>query len=414
MTFSTCHFPRDDKGTVAVLAAGGIAVLSLFGAASLTYSNMTSTRTTYQKAIDGAVLAGALLPSSASEADRIRAALDTFKGIAGAKAALPADTAPVFRVTAPGGRMQVEGSLEAPVEHVFGSLLGERKFKVAVAAAAQKAASAPVCLYALNGKDQGAIDLNGKVSVSSTCPAQANSTSSSGVRAVGNSLMTTPVLATAGGYRGENFRPAPEVNSPRIPDPLAGLPFPAMGPCIDAEDRLRGANVTLSPGTYCGGIGIKSGSTVRLQPGIYVMKDGELKIDSGSRVTGEEVVIAFTGKQAKFWMTGGAQMELTSPKTGPYKNIQFMEDRGSSDVNNTWVSIGGDSRLKFDGTMYFPNSNIWIFGGSVVEVNSPSIAMIGDKLWFQDNSVITVTQENPRNIAVADAPRLEAGARLVE
>ena len=47
-------------------------------------------------------------------------------------------------------------------------------------------------------------------------------------------------------------------------------------------------------------------------------------------------MIAFTGKGAKFWLTGGAVVKLTSPSSGPYMNMQFMEDRNST-AGNTWV-----------------------------------------------------------------------------
>ena len=94
-------------------------------------------------------------------------------------------------------------------------------------------------------------------------------------------------------------------------------------------------------------------------------------------------------------------------------NMQFMEDRNSS-AGNTWVSIGGDSKLDYDGTMYFPNSNIWIFGGSEVTARSPNLIMVGDKLWFQDNSKVVVKQENVRGLLVKETPRLKFGAKLVE
>ena len=110
-------------------------------------------------------------------------------------------------------------------------------------------------------------------------------------------------------------------------------------------------------------------------------------------------MIGLAGKGAKFWMTGSAIMKVTSPTSGTYMNMQFMEDRNNT-AGNTWVSIGGNSQLQYDGVMYFPNSNIWVFGGSIVNANSPSVAMLGDKLWFQDNSTVTITQSNPRGLPI--------------
>ncbi len=181
---------------------------------------------------------------------------------------------------------------------------------------------------ALNGKDQGAVDLNGTVDVATNCPVQANSTDGAAVRQVGNAAMTSSMFAIAGNYRGNNFSPKPVTGSDRVADPLASLPFPASGICVDlglgGSGKLQQETRTLLPGTYCGGLDITADSKIRLEPGIYIIKDGELKI-SGSVVTGTDVMIGFTGKGAKLWLTGGAVVKLTSPSSGPYMNMQFME-----------------------------------------------------------------------------------------
>jgi hypothetical protein len=93
-------------------------------------------------------------------------------------------------------------------------------------------------------------------------------------------------------------------------------------------------------------------------------------------------------------------------------NMQFMENRNNT-AGNTWVSIGGNSQLQYDGVMYFSSSNIWVFGGSIVNGNSPSVVMLGDKLWFQDNSTITLTQSNPRNLPVKNLSQ-KVGAALIQ
>jgi hypothetical protein len=39
--------------------------------------------------------------------------------------------------------------------------------------------------------------------------------------------------------------------------------------------------------------------------------------------------------------------------------------------------------------------------------------MIGDKLWFQDNGKVVLSQVNTRNLPVKETPRLRYGAKLV-
>src|SRR3954466_9873668 len=80
-----------------------------------------------------------------------------------------------------------------------------------VAAAAKKGVSDPICVMALNKTDNGAMDLNGTVNVTTKCPAQANSSDSSAVRAVGNARMNTSVFAVTGDVKGKDaFSPMPE------------------------------------------------------------------------------------------------------------------------------------------------------------------------------------------------------------
>lgn len=94
-------------------------------------------------------------------------------------------------------------------------------------------------------------------------------------------------------------------------------------------------------------------------------------------------------------------MNITAPSSDPpggpkLQNIAFYGDRDAS-TGNHWVSIGGGSTLTYTGVMYFPVSNIWIFGGSTVSGSSRDITMIGGQLWFQDSSTITLTQTTSGN-----------------
>jgi hypothetical protein len=144
-----------------------------------------------------------------------------------------------------------------------------------------------------------------------------------------------------------------------------------------------------------------------MNPGVYVMKDGPFRIDSNSTVTGRDVVIAFTGVDSTLYLGSGAIVDLTSPTTGTYKNIQFFQDMASS--TDAWATMLGDIKLTFDGVMYFPTQDVWIGGGSIITAKSPSYIFVAEKLWFQDNTIIDVWQENSRNI---DVPAPSADLRV--
>ena len=54
----------------------------------------------------------------------------------------------------------------------------------------------------------------------------------------------------------------------------------------------------LTPGTYCGGIVIQGAAQVRLQPGVYAIKDGPLIISRSAKLTGTDVGLYFAGELA--------------------------------------------------------------------------------------------------------------------
>src|SRR3954453_15946605 len=68
--WSMCHLfrsvLRDAKGSTAVLAAMAFPVILAGAAAAVTYSGVVSTRASYQNALDGAVLAATILPTTAT------------------------------------------------------------------------------------------------------------------------------------------------------------------------------------------------------------------------------------------------------------------------------------------------------------------------------------------------------------
>jgi Flp pilus assembly protein TadG len=408
------RFTQDQSGVAALIFALAAPATLIGAGAAIAYGEVRMVRTAEQSALDAAVLSGAGLPASATDADRINAAQAMFNGqMSNFTPRLTQSVSATFSVqTITQDSVKVTGTANATFANPFGAFVGGRTLTVGTTAAAQTSVGPPICVYALNNRANGALDLNGNVNVSIACQVQVNSGSGSAVRAVGAARMSTTSFAVNGNYKGSAFTPPPKTGAAQLPDPFASLPFPAAGACTALSGTTIKANTTISQGTYCGGLRISSGAVVTMNPGIYIFTDGDFKVDSGAQVTGSEVMLAFDGKGAKFWMTGGAVMKITSPASGTYMNMQFMENRNNT-AGNTWVSIGGNSQLQYDGNMYFPSSNIWVFGGSTVTGNSPSVVMLGDKLWFQDNSTITLTQSNPRNLPVKNLSQ-RVGAALIQ
>lgn len=413
-------FVADTRGSVAITAAVTFPVLFGLAAAQMTYSAAVQSRADMQAAIDAATLAAAAMPNGTSERDRIQRAHLVFNGnVNEARRFARPDRAffsvrnrvtPTFTVT---NEEQVVGNVSIDMDFPLSSFITSGPLELSVKSVAEKGWSAPICLLALNGSAQGGFDLNGNAQVSAPeCAGMTNSDNRSAMRTVGTAHANASEFGVTGRARGDGFKPQPVDGVDPFEDPFADVPFPPIGPCVDVSGKLQQVHVVLSPGTYCDDLEIKAQSTVRFQPGIYIMNNSMLKIDSDAVVTGEEVMFAFTGRQTKLWFSSGATITLTAPKTGLYAGFQFFQAADDLSTQGGWATIIGGVNLDYDGIFYFPNQHIWIAGGSTVKAKTSSYAMVADKLWFQDSSRTEIALvDDPSN---PNPGRFRTGARLVE
>jgi hypothetical protein len=177
-------------------------------------------------------------------------------------------------------------------------------------ATAEKLHSSPLCILALNKTQPASIEIYGNASLKAKdCAVQSNSSDGSGLKLYGSSSFASAAdFGVTGGHKGDNWSPEPIGGVDRVVDPFADLPFPDNGPCINAKSKLSKSEFELEPGTYCGG----------------------LNIGAHAVVTGDEVMIAFGGADSFLYLLSGADVNLTSPTNGTYKNMQFMSDRDLS------------------------------------------------------------------------------------
>ncbi len=369
-----------------------------------------------QDALDAAVLAGA--SHGGDIEDRAAAALSFFNAnrnpaIGDAEAEFEADSKFVTGV----------GSATMPT--VFAVLFGRDSIDISVHAQAERS-SISVCLLGLNGSDNGAFDINGNPDFQAQdCAVHANSGSSRAMTQEGRAVAKAGLFSVRGGSRTNNFSPAPKEGRERLADPYAHIPFLRHEVCdeIRSKGLVVRSDVTLQPGTYCGGINITgSGVKVTMAPGEYVMVGGPLLVNGNAILKGREVVVGFTGSDSTLRVWGNGSVELTSPTSGTYANMQFFQDRNDPRGRGAWVSIGGNggptlgndqSKLSIDGAAYFPTQNFWVYGAAEVQMNSPGLAVVADKIWFQGSAKIVVTSENRRGIENRVQSFVSFGARLV-
>jgi Flp pilus assembly protein TadG len=409
---------RDSSGSTLIVFATSLPLLLAGSGAAMMYGFQVTTVSDMQAALDSGTLAGTAMSGSATPDTRLENANSAYAWNFVAKKGSVKTTSnfwvqggndPEFIAN----KWEVSGTASAKVRNPFSFLIGNEWLPVTAYSTATKLESDPVCLLALNSTMDAAIGFNGQPKVTvKGCAAQANSSSDEAIRQKGKPLMSASMIGTTGGYTGTGYDPIPMTGTIPLDDPYAEVPFPSSAPCNYNSVKIIKQTVTLNPGVYCGGLAVKAGSLVRLKPGIYVMRDGPLWVNSGADLSGEEVMIGFTGPGASIRMDGSSQARLTSPAGGTYMNMQFMQEPGTGG-DDIAVSITGNNKLSYDGVMYFPSQDIELGGGSVIEVKSPSYAMVADTILIRDHSVVTVSHENTRDLPVADANGYKYGARLI-
>jgi Flp pilus assembly protein TadG len=417
------RFQSDESGNVIILGAIILPVAAGAVAAAVAYSSVNATRSSIQASLDSAVLAGVISSDLASA--QIIVAQKYFPNNISSYASKGA-TNITANFTSDGIIITGEGT--GSVNNPFGGLGGlPRTIQVKMIAKAKKD-TVPLCILGLNATDSGSIDMNGNSKITAPdCAMQGNSTSNSGLSQEGKPQAALKKIGVTGNYTGDGYTNLPTAGAPSIPDPYASTlakNFPTYDTCPDKSKGLDiKSDTTLSPGTYCGGIHIFSQAKVTLQPGVYVMNGGPFWVNGGSTVTGNDVMIAFTGDDSTFYAEGNSTINLTSPSSGPYINIQFFEDPNQTiPKQGIWFGVGGGknndiadgTKATFDGLIYVPKQNVWDYGAANMTVNSPTMAIVAEKIWVQGNVNLTVTNNNNRNLTVTPKPTMGLGARLIQ
>jgi Flp pilus assembly protein TadG len=407
------RFDADRGGNVAITTAVVLPVLVGAIGMGVSYSMGNSTRNEMQNALDASVLAGVI--ASNSGGDPIGTAGTSFQSNLSTWAQSNA-TGIAASFTWSNGILT--GQASGTASNLFGGVVGPKTYTITVNSAATSSTT-PLCVLGLDTLGSGAFNADGSaLTFNASCAVQANSTSSSGMTQKGQAQLSAKKFGVSGGSKVNNYQPPPQDSSPAIADPYASLPFPAYDTCPKNSKMLSIKDTeTLSPGTYCGGIHMDSTAQVTLLPGIYVMVDGPFWADGSAVITGDQVMIAFTGKGSTLDVWGNAQMSVTSPTSGTYMNMQFMQDSSSPDTHNLWVSIGGSDsdtgKLSYDGVAYFPTQNFWVRGKSNLNINSPTLSIVTSDINIQGNVNIQITNNNTRNLPVTP-PVTTYGARLIK
>lgn len=253
--------------------------------------------------------------------------------------------------------------------------------QIVVSSTARTNNSSNICVIGLEKSDESTVSLQTNAVISAPkCAVYSNSDSTNGLTATGNSNLVAQLTCSAGGYSGmpKNYnQKLPLTDCPVVTDPLASRPAPTVGGCNEKDASYSHYIGSLQPGVYCGGLTIKASSEVTLKPGVYVIKDGPLVIESNSVVDAKGVGFYFTGANASFLFESSSQVDIEAPISGPLAGLVAFQDRDSPEAD---FVITSNRARKLIGTIYLPNGNLIVAANNKVADGSAYTAIVVRRL----------------------------------
>lgn len=355
-----------------VLMTGVIACVTLFAFLGLAVDvgYLETQKLRVQTAADAAAAGGAVAKSNGGNAAAVTAAGQYDSGLNGFTNGTNSATVTINNPPSSGyyttNSAYVEAIVSQPTSTFFMRIVGINSVTVTARGVA-KAPAASGCIYVLSPTAPQAFYMNGAHNVTTACGALVNSDATNATYFNGAFNWTGP-LSMVGNYSfggAYNFSPgSPVTGISSFSDPLSYLTPPAIGSCTYTNYTQTGAfNVTLSPGTYCGGITLNGAGNVTVSSGQYILTGstglsvvGAVNI-SQSGTTGVTIYNTGTGAIS---FAGASNVSLTAPTTGTYAGILFYQDPSDTAA----ATVTGASNANYVGALYFPDAALNYSGAS--------------------------------------------------
>jgi Flp pilus assembly protein TadG len=360
----------DARGGIGVSFAVSLpALLAIVGVAS-DYAMLSMIRTELQAAADGAAMAGAReMPLALAKTAQVTSAAQTFAAyrLTEDAAATPDQLAArklVVDVSVDKASSSVNVAITEQWTPFFLHFVKATVTPVRVSSQARFVGRSNICVLGLAASGTAVYLDRGARLAANKCGVFSNSAAASALKADAGSTLTASLVCSVGGVSAAgSITPAPVTDCPPQDDPLASRAAPAFGGCDFNNVTITNVTRTLNPGVYCGGLRISGSSSVTLNPGIYVIKDGGLTIGGTAKVSGTGVGFYVTGMAVPISFTALTHISLSAPVSGPMAGLLFFEDRKLPvKLRHRFTS---DDARKLIGTIYLP------VGSLVVDARMP-------------------------------------------
>jgi Flp pilus assembly protein TadG len=388
---------RDRSGTIAVMTALSLTALVGFTGLGIEATQWYNEKRSIQAASDDAALSAAVAYSQGNTSGYNVEA----KSVAGSDGFVDGTSNVTVTVNKPpasgpyaSNASAIQVIIVAPATPVLSRMfIGD--FNISASSVAiPYSPSANGCVLALNGAAAGAGTLSGTTTITlNNCSFDVNSKSGSALVMNGNSSLTASDVIIGGGDSISNnstltVTGSLRMNQPPVSDPYANrvIPTPAT-PCVNLG-QIKDTE-TLNPGTYCG-MQLNSGAVVTLNPGVYILDQGDFNIAGGATITGTGVTIVLTtsgtdySKVGNVIINGGSVVTLTAPTTGATAGMVFWQDGRAPDSNKD--NFNGGSAMNLTGVIYTPSQTVNFNGGNSTG-GSACTQIIASIIIFNGNSV---------------------------
>jgi Flp pilus assembly protein TadG len=383
-------FRRDASGSYLVLMALLAPVMIGSVGLGIDYGLWLYTQQTMQAAADSAAVSAATAGSNvATEAEGVAA---TYGFVNDAGGVTMTVNQPPKSGSHTGSSSAVEVIINRPQTPQFSALLSVKSFTITVRAVAL-ATPGSGCVLALNATASGAVTTQGSATTNlSGCNLYTDSSDSAAVTVGGTATLTALGVGAVGGVSGaSNITTTNGIHTGVAPltDPYASKSFGSFSGC-DQKNYSTNSDATIDPGVYCGGISVKAGATLTLNPGIYYLDQGNLSVEGNGTIKGTGVTLVFTSSTGKNYATASiasnATVNLTAPTTGPTAGIVLFGDRNMPE--GTTFKLTGGGTQTFGGAIYLPKAALTYSGGSGGSTSCTQI--IADTVTFTGNSGMAI------------------------
>jgi hypothetical protein len=253
--------------------------------------------------------------------------------------------------------------LDSETDRYFSQIFNDTPVVMGVRAVSNWDQDGSACILALDTWANDAVIFIGNPTATFTdCNVMSNSLADDSITIAGSADVTAPCIISAGGTSVTadltlTDCATPMEDMPQAADPYRNLPEPPIPTtCSTVPGGPPHVLKTISAGRYCGGLNLSG--QFQLNPGVYVVDGGELRINAGADVVGDNVTFFLTNG-ATVHFNGTADINLSAPTSGTYAGVLAYGDRDQADANNIF---NGTAASRLTGALYFPSQEVTFNG----------------------------------------------------